>query len=91
MTARLTPGMVLNGGQRHPGRFAFFLAWTVRKPRRAAIWQTTALFGGVGCSLLHVTTVGQAVAVYLASWMLAPLPLFPWFLAEYRISGGWRR
>lgn len=77
---------------RHPGRFAFFLAWaaTRRQPRRA-IWATTALFGGAGCSLLHVQTVGQAVFTYLLGYSLALAVMVPWFLAEYRVNEGWRR
>jgi hypothetical protein len=84
--------IVLNGGERQPGRFAFFVAWaaTRRQPRRA-IWATTALFGGVGCSLLHVHNPGEAVFSYVLGYALALVVMVPWFLADYSINRGWRR
>ena len=91
MTARLTADTILNGGFRHPGLVPLFIAWSSRRPRLAAMWQTTAVLGSVGCGLLHVTAAGQAIGIFVASWMLAPLPLVPWFVADYRINRGWRR
>lgn len=84
--------LVLNGGERHPGRFAFFVAWaaTRRKPRRA-IFATTALFGGVGCSVLPARNVTEAVFTYLLGYVLALAVMMPWFLTDYVINGGWRR
>jgi hypothetical protein len=84
--------LALNGGERHPGRFAFFIAWaaTHRHPRHA-IWATTALFGGAGCSLLNVHDAPGAVFAYLFGYVVALVVMVPWFLADYRINGGWRR
>ena len=92
MNQRQYAELVLNGGERHPGRFAFFVAWAAnhRQPRRA-IWETTALFGGVGCSLLHAQYAAQAVFIYGLGLIAAHLVMVPWFFADYSINGGWRR
>ena len=92
MNERQYAELVLNGGERHPGRFAFFVAWasTHRQPRRA-IWSTTALFGGVGCSVLHARDVTEAVFTYLLGYASALVVMVPWFFADYSINGGWRR
>jgi hypothetical protein len=92
MNERQYANLVLNDGERHSGRFAFFAAWaaTRRQPRRA-IFETTALFGGVGCSVLHVHNVTEAVFTYLLGYTLALAAMVPWFIADYRLNGGWPR
>lgn len=92
MNQRQYAELVLNGGERHPGRFAFFVAWaaTKKQPRRA-IFEATALFGGVTCSLIHAHNAGEAVAAYLFGFLLALAVMKPWFFADYSINGGWRR
>lgn len=89
MTARLTADTVLNGGQRHPGRLAFFFAWVATRPRMDALWQTTALFGGVGCGVLHPSTTLQTAMVFVLAHGAAMFPLVPWFFADYRLNEGW--
>jgi hypothetical protein len=93
MNERKYAELVLNGGLVcHPGRFAFFVAWaaTHQQPRQA-IWSTTALFGGVGCSIMHAHNATEAVFIYLLGYAAALAAMVPWFFAEYRINAGWLR
>ena len=75
----------------HLPRRDAFVGWSVSRQPRRAIWATTALFGGVGCSVLHVQNVTAAAITYLIGYGLALVMMVPWFLADYSINRGWRR
>jgi hypothetical protein len=68
-----------------------FIRWAASKPHLRAILETTALFGGIGCSVLHIHSAGAAVATYLLGYVLALVVMVPWADAERWFSGGWIR
>jgi hypothetical protein len=69
-----------------PTRRTSFMEWLTKPARQAPIWSTTALFGGVTCSLLHVSSLAAAMGVYWSVALAAQTVMLPWYLAARHLE-----
>lgn len=73
--------------QRRSRSLFLFHLWVWKTPQRGALFSTTALLGGVGCSLLHAQNVAEAVFIYAVSYYVALVAMVPWYIADTRTRG----